>query len=370
MATKINRDKFLKFLTTVGPAVSKQNYIPALSHVLFKDGFAAAYDDVLAITVATGLDLDVLLPGDTLIRTLSSFNADTVSIDLNENNEVKVSSGRSHVKMVSMQSKSFPLVMPSGKKGQVVDIDDDFITGVRALLPAVGNNPSAPASLGITIELDGAAVMLYATDGNTITRYHWANAEGLKVELEQENPVLLPTKFCEQLVSLYKANPKCDAALSFHSGSVTCEFFDDDGLAAKLFTKTMSDLALFNYAELLAKYVKQSEVEKITFPIPDGLDSAIDRACLVLTSNVDKVAKLTPTDDGFKLYTVGELGEASDSVEVKGKIVIDDPIHIDPVLIGRACKMSTAMALYSRVVVFTNKRLLHVVSTCSAGKKG
>ena len=95
---ELNRDKLLKIAMQVRPALSSQPYIPALSHIRFSGGDATAYNDVSAITVEAGCDLEVCVPGELLIRALQSLNAEKVLVKQGQGSLV-LSAGRAKLKL-------------------------------------------------------------------------------------------------------------------------------------------------------------------------------------------------------------------------------------------------------------------------------
>lgn len=372
----ITRESLIRIVNLVKPALSTQDYIPALKHILFAAGFASAFNDNQAIQVrlpSSDLDLGLCLPGDMLAKALASFNAEKVMLAANEkDSSLAISSGRAKIKTKTMPASSFPLELPKGK-GVVIEVTDDMLEGIRRCLIGVGNNPTHPASMGVTLDSEGQRAILYSTDNATISRYKTKTV----CELPGDSPVVIPTFFCEQLVSLAKAFPKTEVDLRVYPGALVAEYNDPDAdtnsLMARLFTKTLDDITALDYGKIVAKHLDIAKAAAKMATIPASFDAAFDRALLVLGASTDKATKITPTDSGLKLLSLSDLGEAQDSINFDGKegadaLDVDEPFYVDPTLIARGCKSCATVGFFTRVVVFgdADGRFLHLVSHCSA----
>ena len=362
----INRDALLILINLVKPALSTQDYIPALKHILFANGFASAYNDAAAIQIALptrDLNLDLCLPGDMLGKALSSFNAEKVLLQLNDKDgSLVIAAGRARIKVKTLPASSYPLELPKGK-ASVLALSDDILAGLRRCLMSVGNNPHHPAGMGITLDTGDGVAVLYSTDNATISRYKTKT----KLSLPGDSPVILPTFFCEQLVSLAKYAPKAEVDLKLYPGAIVAEFMSSsDEVVARLFSKTLNDLQPLDFPRIVAKHCDLSKVSKGLTEIPTAFDSAFDRAILVLGSEIDKHTKVTPGDGNLKLLSLGSDGEASDTIQFEPADG-GDSFNLDPALVARATKNCTHLMFANRVVVFgdADGRFLHLVSHCS-----
>lgn len=375
MSTDIAREDLLKLINLVRPALSTLDYIPALKHVRFAGGEVTAYNDISAIAVrlpSDDLDLDLCVPGDLLIRTLGSFNAKSVMLQTDSKGAaLLVTSGRSKIKMPVLPSKDFPLSVPEGSsKTPVIDLDEHILKGISQCLISVGNDPTHPATMGVTLDCEDGRAVLYSTDNATISRA----ATKSKIKLPADAPVILPTFFCEQLISLLKAFPKTEIELELHPGALVAYFWGEAGYETKLatlFSKTLVDTQPLDFPKIIAKHCNvESEAQKDWQPIPDAFDAAFSRALLVLQSEQDKVTKIGVRSDQLDLHSHSSLGDSMDTLKIKAT---DDPqlseFYVDPGLVARACKSCTHMGLFKRVMVLGDEKrnFLHLLSHCTAG---
>ena len=75
----IDRAKFLAALNLARAALASQPYIPAFTHFRFDEDGVTAYNDIVGILVNFDTGLDCCLPGDLLLKSLSSM-ADRKSV--------------------------------------------------------------------------------------------------------------------------------------------------------------------------------------------------------------------------------------------------------------------------------------------------
>jgi DNA polymerase III sliding clamp (beta) subunit (PCNA family) len=358
----IDREALVKITGLVRPALSTQSYIPALQTIKFSDGFATAYNDISAISVRSGVDLDTCLPGELLIRALGSFSAEQILIRGDGDTGVVLSSGRSQIKMPAQPVKDYPLSFPNVKDADEVTLDHSILKGIAACLISVGNDPTHPAQMGVTLDVDERdCATLFSTDNFTISRYQTKS----KIKLPGNVPVILPRFFCEQLVTLAKVFSDDEVTLLLFSGSIMVEF----GKNAKLFTKTLVDLQPLDFPKIMAKHCKVINLKEQLSDIPDSFDSAFARALLVLGGETDKATKITLGDGNFKMNSTSAMGDADDTLPYKGEMQ-DEPqeaFFVDPTLVARASKVCALMGFSKSVLVLADAdvQFVHLVAYCA-----
>ncbi len=359
--TTINRESLLKIAGLVRPALATQNYIPALTHIKFDGNYATAYNDVSAISVRAQVDINRCLPGELLIRSLGSFGAESVMLQENaKDSTILLSSGRSKLKIPTLEPKAFPFDLDDDG-GDEIGLDHAILKGVERCLLSVGNDPTHPAQMGVTLDIDdrGCAV-LYSTDNFSISRYQTKT----KIKLPGDVPVIMPTFFCEQLITLAKAFNEEEMMLVLLNGALLVEY----GKAAKLFSKTLVDLSPLDYPRIVAKNCKLDDLKKQLTAIPDSFDAALSRALLVLAGEVDKATKVTITDGSLKLNSTSPMGDSDDSMKFESDAdeSIGEPFYFDPALIARASKVCGLIGFMPKVVVLADPdiQFVHLVAHC------
>lgn len=358
--TTINRANLLASVMLVRPALASQSFIPAWTHILFDGGSATTYNDTMSITVSKVLNVDasICVPGELLIKALSSFNAEQVMVQSVNDNELLLTSGRSKLKVPVLPGDDFKLPVVKGTPA-TVEITDDVLEGIKRCLFSVGTDPTHPAQMGVTLDAsaDGHA-LLFSTDNLTISRYVTKS----KISLPGGSPIILPTLFCEQVLVFGKTFKEDDLVLEVYPGALVLRV----GRVASLLTKTLVDLEPQDFEAVVGKYFDVSGVKKQLSRLPDSFDAAFNRALLVLSNEADKSTKVTPNKDGVvELYSKSALGEAQDDFTVEQRLDCK-PFHIDPAMVLRAAKTCGSVAFYPRVMVLGSDdgSFLHLIAHC------
>ena len=361
--TSTNREALAKIAALVRPALSTQSYIPALTHIKFDGEFASAYNDVSAIMVRASVDVEACLPGELLIRALNSFGAETINFQESSGEKsVVLSSGRSKLKLPVLPLDAFPFKLPDADDADEVTLDASILKGIERCLLSVGNDPTHPAQMGVTLEASKEApeAVLFSTDNFTISRYQTKT----KIKLPGDTPIILPTFFCQQLVTLAKAFPDEEAVLVLAEGALLVEF----GKSAKLFNKTLVDLEPLDFPRIFDKHCKVSSLKKRLFVIPDTWDAAFSRAMLILGGETDKATKITVGSESLKLYSTSAVGDSDDSMSFDGDAAgaPSEPFYIDPSLVIRASKVCGLMAFNDKALALADAeaQFTHLIAYC------
>jgi DNA polymerase III sliding clamp (beta) subunit (PCNA family) len=361
--TSTNREALVKIAALVRPALATQAYIPALTHIKFDGNFASAYNDISAIMVRASVDVSCCLPGELLIRSLNSFSAESIAFqESTKDKAVVLSSGRSKLKLPVLGNEAFPFELPDTKKAHEIVLDASIMKGIDRCLLSVGNDPTHPAQMGVTLDADDKGnAILYSTDNFTISRY----ATKTKIDLPGDSPVILPTFFCSQLVALSKAFPEDEVVLLLLPGALLVEF----GKNARLFNKTLVDLEPLDFPRIFDKHCKLTGLKERLFKIPDTWDAAFGRAMLVLSGEVDKATKVTVSEDNIKIHSTSPMGDSDDSMSHEGENLDApaEPFYIDPALVIRASKACGLMAFNEKALSLADAeaQFTHLIAYCS-----
>jgi DNA polymerase III sliding clamp (beta) subunit (PCNA family) len=363
----LNREALLKIASLVRPALATQTFIPAYNHIEFCDGYAMTHNDITAIQVRCDFPEQCCVPGELLIKALSSFSGSEILLKRgNPDSTLVVSCGRSKLKVPTLPVESFPFEMPQEDGPPHIFLDAEIIEGIKQVLVSAGNNPNHPSAMGVTLDVDdGGNAVLFATDNYTISRH----STNVKVELPGDSPIILPTFFCNQLISLTKAFPHLvkEMTLFMLPGALLVEF-GDKSPEAILFTKTIDDAEPLDFHKILRKHVDIKKLEKLLAPIPDAFDSAFSRQLLVLGNEMDKATKVTMSEDGtMRLRSSSQTGESDESFPFDGDDGMGE-FHVDPTIVVRGSKLCDQMYLGDRVLVMAGNKgkFLHVIAHVSA----
>jgi len=355
----VNRNALLSLLALVRPALAAQSFIPAWTHVLFAGGSVTTYDDTMSITVKSKdlPDVERCLPGELLIKTLNSFNASDVALQEGEH-EFLLSSGRSKIKIPVLDAEEFKLPSTGSKNFDTIELDDEILDGIKLCLNAVGTDPTHAAQMGVTLgDIDGKAV-LYSTDNVTISRFKTK----CPIKLPGDSPIILPTRFCNQLLVMGKAYPDSEIKLQVFAGALRAKF----GESASLMHKTLVDTEALDFETHIENYFEPSNITKLGgySAIPNALDAAFNRALLVQGDEPDKRTEVEVTKEEIVLTSKSKMAHADDEIEWDGKMGLRKPFNVNPTEVLRGIKISTHIAFFQNVMVTGSKdgNFLHLIT--------
>lgn len=350
----IIREHLLQSLNLAKAAVAGQAYVPALTHFAFDGWGVLAYNDVSAIGVRGPVDLQLCLPADMLLKTLGSMSAEKVLMTQTDDGAVVVASGRSKVKLPYLSLLDFPFEFPAVYWDGGFTMTADMLRGIEKCLVGVGTDPTHPAQMGVTIEATQFGCMLYSTDNFTISRYKSMT----HIKLPGDVPLILPAFFCTQLLALSKAFIDEQVLIGLPAGGV-CASIGDQAL---LFTKMLVDLEPMDFTRIISRYLQGISNEGAQ-DIPNGFEAALDRALLILSTEMDKATKVTVEGGKMKLFSSSGQGEASDSLAFDHKDVAT--FLADPALVLRASKICRKIALLDKVLLLEDGAFTHLIAHCS-----
>lgn len=357
--TTFNREVLSRALALVRPALATKDYIPALTHILFDGGRATAYNDIAAISVRCDLDLGRCVPGAKLVQALGSFGGAEVLVQAGKEGEVVVKSGRGAVRFATLPAADFPYD-PPGRGGEEVALSREMVQAVERCLLSVGGESGHPAQSGVTLDAEGGLAVLYSTDGFTMSRC----STSAKVKLPGGAPVILPRFFCEQLVGLARAFPEDELFLVMHDGALQV----DVGESATLFSRTPVDVEPIDFPRKFARHCPPGDLKKALFEVPGALDSALQRALLVMADERVKVTRVTLADDTISMRSGTGSQSAEDDMKYDGDK--SDPkgeFRVDPALLARGAKVCAIMGFTEDVTVMADAegRFAHLIGHVS-----
>ena len=203
---KVNREKFLKKLRTVEPALGVSDLVPELERIQFDGSTITATDGLMAIrtTYEEPLDLKCRLPGMPLIELLSRLSDETIKLERKQGK--KKDDGTPAVDKLQVRTSKVEgsfAVYPYGKDITLQEVDPEdctpvagtgLVEGLSFCRFCVSKDKSSEYS-GINVQNK----YIYATDRMRMARYE------LNTPLfngDTSVSVVFPVKFANALVKL------------------------------------------------------------------------------------------------------------------------------------------------------------------------
>lgn len=149
-------------------AVSKKDFLPALTHFRIEGGKVRSFNGTLALCTPIALDLECTPKAVPLVKAIQNCE-ETVSLSLTPTGKLSVKSGSFRALIECVQEET-PHVVP---EGVMVPVDgESLLKAFKVLAPLIGDDASRPWSNGILLKGESA----FATN-NIIVAEYWVGSE-------------------------------------------------------------------------------------------------------------------------------------------------------------------------------------------------
>lgn len=359
-----SRANVMHSLLMAKPALGKGTFVPVLNHFCFDGENVCAYDDSIAISVPLSTPFSCAIPGDLMLKLLSTMVADDMDMEVVEN-AVRVTCGRSTMKLPMLPEAAFLFKSKAVNRALgSVPVSSALIDGLTKCLLAVGNDPTHPAQMGITLRADSTGgthrdVCLYSTDNVTMSEYVLDETHTDESFLP-DGGVIMPTEFCRQLIALH-ANTTAseETRLMVNEGSVSVSF-----PGAFLFGKLIVVEKPLDFPSVFERMMPNAKSKRAL--VPSAWDSAFTRAAAVVNP-AHPITTVTCEDGVITVESSSPIGETVDTLELgEGETFSCKPFTIDPLHVIRASKVCSQLEFQPKALVMQDPdaRFTHLISHC------
>ena len=359
---EFNRTDVLASLLMVKPALGRGMFVPVLSHLVLDGEGVTAYDDVVAMRAPLSTGFACIVPGDLMLRLLGTMVAEGMDMELKDD-KLQVRCGKSKVDLPTMPMAAALFrhdALDSKKALGRIKVTADFLNGLTKCLLAVGNDPTHPAQMGVTLMWDdseGGGASMYSTDNVTLSEYA---LEDVDADFLPDG-VVFPTSFCQQVVSLCAQIKDEDRALTLYKDSAVLRFSNTENVL--LFCKLVAVEKALDFPSMFNKMMPKANHKPDR--LPPSWDAAFTRASVV----VDPLRPITLVeceDDMIKLDSTSQVAKVADALEFEGGLGMQcKPFGIDPQHVLRASKVCSRVSFQPRALVLHDDGpFTHLISHC------
>lgn len=144
-------------------AVSKKEFVPALTHFQIAHGRVTGYNGSLSLSAPIDLDIDCCPKAAPFANAVEACE-ETAQLHLTPAGKLSIRSGKFRALLDCLPLEAFPVVMP---EGQPVAIDGELLPALRRLYDFTAEDASRPWAAGIL--LDGGSA--YASNNIVLIEY-------------------------------------------------------------------------------------------------------------------------------------------------------------------------------------------------------
>ena len=180
--------EFTQVLKYVKNCLSSSSLIPVLNHIYFKDGKVFAFNGIESIIIDYETGLNCAIPGKLLCDFIEKTTKDEIDVTQTDSN-VKIKIGKSIAKLEMLSIDKFIYTIPEIIPIKQININNDFINGLKKCLISINYDNTKINQYGITFKDN----CLYSTDNKRISKYKLQE----NLDLGEDFKVLFPKGFCE-----------------------------------------------------------------------------------------------------------------------------------------------------------------------------
>jgi DNA polymerase III sliding clamp (beta) subunit (PCNA family) len=344
----MKRKELVRLLELVNPAISASGLVPVFSCFMFSKNAVTAFNgDSLAIKAKFKGDQTFAVDGKTLLGLLQNSNADEVIMTL-EKQDVHVKAGKSNFKLPFFTKEEFLFEEPSEDWDATCNCGKELLRGLEICLTTTCRDNAMPALMGLCFNCAGTDLTtLYSCDGDAVTRFMTEDG------YEGEGIFTVPNSFCEALLKITSEAEGVTGKIELSSNWAKATLSNGFTVYGRVI-KTDNPL---DHADL----IKTTMTGKSAFvDLPEGLSEALARA-RVLADPESKSTLLTVFNGKLDLLTKATLGEAADSLPMKGHDDVEAEVHAS--LVQRSIGICDQISIRENCVAYqSGSQVLQVVS--------
>ena len=324
MEITLNKEDFSNGIKIVEKITAQKAIQPVLSNILIETVSSdrirfCATDLNLAINYKTSATVlkegSITLSARKISEIVSKISASDINIKTEENeNNVKIKSGKAEFELVSINPTEFPKVLENVEDGDfktVVLDKNEFSKAIKQVIFAVSQQETQAVLTGVCFNIEGNTLELAATDGNRLTRVR----KEIKSTIEENLNFIVPAKTLQEVQRI-------------------SSIVEDENITLKI----MKNKILFEFENMAF----QSRLIEGIYPkyqqlIPTGNDKKIVVDRVEMINSIERVSVLVNDRTNVVRFNLkqGQLEIMADSPEAgKSKDYIDVEYDFDDILIA------------------------------------
>lgn len=345
-------------LENARPFLAQQDFLQILQHFAFDGKTVTAYNDISACQFKLDSNLSCTIPGNLLLRLLSTLAGDDVEIkETKTKTNIEVVCGRSRSKLPILPLEDFVFSLPE-TEDRPITLTPDMLEGIKKCLSSVSINPTKPEFNGITFTVESHQISMHSTDGKSISRFMLKDK--FSIDPTEQIQVILPAFFCQKLIDLHPIfiGKNNNVEMKFGKTWSVADLSQN-----YIFTRVI-DRKPPDCESAIAKYAADHE-KLLLWGVPIELQSILERASLFLDPQQGiNTTQFTVNGNEIQITTKSSIGTNFDTLEIPVSLG-NFSFSVDPNLMLRAFKICKRMTLKPQVVILQSENFLHLIATAT-----
>ena len=257
---RINREEFLKQLESVLPGLSAKEIIEQSSCFIFKDKTVNTYNDEIACSQKSLLEIEGAVPAMPFISILRKLKEDDLEISVNDNkSQVLIKASKSKRSGINMEQDILLPIEAVDKPKKWKKLPDNFADAIAIVQPCAGSNDAQFAMTCVHI----TSKWIEACDNHQVTRF--------RIKTDVEKSILIRKESLKHIVSL--------DMVEFSETKHWVHFKNSDGLILSC-RHWVDDYPSDDISQVL-------KMKGDPLSLPKGLRESVEKAEIFSSENVD-----------------------------------------------------------------------------------
>lgn len=358
----MKRTMLLDILRRAEPALAVRE-VENYTHLFFDGKYVYAHDGLVSIRAACPFPLSGGVLGKQLISFLTACSAEDYQLKGDESTfKIKVGSATLKLPMLPASGNphnTYPTLVEENK----IEVTDAVAAAIKQCGVTMGVDPSMPALLGITMEVQKNRVRFYsavshaATIATVDTGKHSHTLRGIRV--------LLPVRFCD-LILATKPSALYLPSAGFTSDVVEAVYSYTDGTeAVRVQAATAAgdvDLSTIEQVEAQVEWEGFS-----TFPNKSNLLGAMERAMVILGGDEGKESLFRVAEGRLWISTKEADAHANDSTKLEGEHT-DIEVRTRPTLLKNTLEFADKIRIFNHSIALTGPGYKSILAVAVANQ--
>jgi len=335
----MDRVELLAAMKRASGALALRDDAPAFASFFFDGEWICAYGDEIAITARCELPVQGGIIGKVVLAWAGACNGSQVESEC-EGDEVKLVCGQSKITLPLLPPEQLVFEPPPADAGVMFYAPFELMEMIERCSPYVGDDPTHPWRMGLTLRYDQGAFDLYSTT-DVVLCHAFFDDENIYDHFQ----TIIPSKF----VSLLRHFSQTKALAGIHVGAGWIEAtFEDE---TTIFARTNHESDANAYEQVMRPLFNDATFTPVA-NIALNLQSMMDRVTKVGVATGQDRASLEVRGRSIAVTLSGGSASLADSLPFPGKHA-DIRVEIMPSSMLSILPHVKEMAVTDRAVLLT-----------------
>ena len=202
----MKRTELLQTLKLAVPALLPESelVLPVLKSFRFTGGTVSAFNDVIAVNLETGLDVEAIIPGRKLATFLSSCKTKEVKFSKTNKGNVIARCGSSKLTLAADAHEDWPFEFPDIEEALAYDLNEGFFKALELCSSQTPDTGGASWVGGITFVFAKEMTLYGLGKGRSTISQH--KVHDLAPGPAKTEKMIVPSSFCKTAVAIAKVH--------------------------------------------------------------------------------------------------------------------------------------------------------------------